>query len=45
MNEELEDIRSFLGSIIMQHRVFNPKDDLVVCRVGSFHIVVATMSP
>lgn len=45
MDEELEDIRSFLDIIIMQHGVFDPKDDLVVCRVGSFHIVVPTMSP
>lgn len=45
MDEELEDICSFLDGIIMQHRLFNPENDLVVCRRGPFHAVLPSMSP
>ena len=45
MDEELEDICSFLDAIIMQHRLFNPKDDLVVCGISPLHIVAPSMSP
>ena len=45
MDEKSEDICSFLDGIIMQYRVFNPKDDLVVCRIRPFDVVVTSMSP
>jgi hypothetical protein len=45
MDEELEDIGSFLNGIIVQHGVFDPKNDLVVGRIGPFHTVVSNMSP